>query len=166
MNRAELVINECVAVCAAERLCIASVNIKDTCVTPSAHKRPFREINVITLNSTSAELAYNTHTLAIISKYVRPQSSIMSTNVSVHVRIYLVGLHMYEAVRSSRTTPNLCERSLSTFLSLCGYSLRRFDPLKRCNLRRFGPVEPLRTLVKEVCENVVREGSMCLNLSN
>ena len=48
------------------------------CVTPSAHKRPFREINVITLNSTSAELAYNTHIyIGYISKYVRPQSSLM-----------------------------------------------------------------------------------------
>ena len=41
---------------------------------------------------------YNTHTLAIlfISIHIKPQSSIMTTNVSVHMRIiYLVGLHMY-----------------------------------------------------------------------
>ena len=36
-----------------------------TPVTASAHKRPFREINVITISSTSAELASDTHTCTL-----------------------------------------------------------------------------------------------------
>ena len=67
--------------------CTCMCNAQRSQTTVHGHQRHNSQLNVCRTGLQHAYIGY-------ISKYIKPHSSIMSTYVSVHVRIYLVGLLM------------------------------------------------------------------------
>ena len=81
-------------------------------------------------------------------------------------KVCRVLMHLFGVVQAHRTSSNLPEPHHYRDSKVCYPQRERERERERCSQRKFGPVEPPRTRVKEpcyLCEDVVRECSMCLN---